>query len=183
MKDNRLLDSKARPIMMGWEDPIMKDAANLICSNGGKILNVGFGLGIIDNYIQSYDIDEHWIIEAHPEVQNKMKEKGWDKKSNVVCLFDKWQNVYKDLPKFDGIYFDTWMEGIDPFHEIVSSLLKPEGKYAYWLPMNCNVHPVFKSKNYKVQEHVTELEYVAKNQRYYDKSSKNYIHKVVTKVA
>ena len=25
MKDNRLLDQKAQPVMMGWEDPIMKE--------------------------------------------------------------------------------------------------------------------------------------------------------------
>ena len=76
MKDNRLLDQNARPVMMGWEDPIMKDAAALICKEGGKILNVGFGLGLIDNYIQSYNVDEHWIIEAPPDVQDKMKKDG-----------------------------------------------------------------------------------------------------------
>ncbi len=149
MKDNRLLDPKAKPIMMGWEDPIMKDAASLICHNKGKILNVGFGLGLIDTYIQSYDVDEHWIIEAHPDVQNKMKKDGWDKKSNVTCLFDKWQNVYNELPKFDGIYFDTWKESLDLFHKIVPNILKPGGKYTYWSPSDLNVHSVFKSRKYK----------------------------------
>ena len=42
-----------------------------------------------------------------------MKSEGWDKKPNVNCIFDKWQNVYKDLPKFDGIYFDTWMQNTE----------------------------------------------------------------------
>ena len=70
MKDNRLLDPKAKPVMVSWEDPIMKDAAALICKGGGKILNIGFGLGLIDTYIQSHNVDEHWIIEAHPDVQN-----------------------------------------------------------------------------------------------------------------
>jgi len=183
MKDNRLLDPKARPIMMGWEDPIMKDAASLICKGGGKILNIGFGLGLIDNYIQSYNVDEHWIIEAHPEVQNKMKKDGWDKKSNVTCLFDKWQNVYKDLPKFDGIYFDTWLEETDPFHEIVPNILTPGGKYTYWSPSDLNIHSIFQSKKYKVQEYITKLNYIADNQKYYNKSNKNFIHRLITKVA
>ncbi len=183
MKDNRLLDPKARPIMMGWEDPIMKDAALLICKGGGKILNVGFGLGLIDTYIQSYNVDEHWIIEAHPDVQDKMKKDGWDKKSNVTCLFDKWQNVYDELPKFDGIYFDTWKESLDLFHKIVPNILKPGGKYTYFSPTDLEFHSVFKSKKYKVQKYITKLDYIADNQKYYDKSNKNFTHRLITKIA
>ena len=183
MKDNRLLDPKARPIMMGWEDPIMKDAASLICKGGGKILNVGFGLGLIDNYIQSHNVDEHWIIEAHPDVQNKMKKDGWDKKSNVICLFDKWQNVCDELPKFDGIYFDTWKEPLNSFHEIVPNLLKPGGKYTYFAPNDLTVHSIFRSRKYKVQKHITKLNHIADNQTYYDKSNKNFTHRLITKIA
>tara|TARA_R110001599_G_scaffold68249_5_gene192402 strand:+ start:3791 stop:4342 length:552 start_codon:yes stop_codon:yes gene_type:complete len=182
MKDNRLLTPKAQAVMMGWEDPIMKDAASLICHNKGRILNVGFGLGLIDTYIQSHNVDEHWIIEAHPNVQNKMKKDGWDKKSNVICLFDKWQNVLDKLPKFDGIYFDTWKELLDPFHEIVPNILKPGGKYTYFSPTDLNVHSVFKSRKYKVQKYITKLDYIADNQNYYDKSNKNFTHRLITKI-
>lgn len=182
MKDNRLLDQKAQPVMMGWEDPIMKDAAALICKGGGKILNVGFGLGLIDTYIQSHNVDEHWIIEAHPDVQDKMKKDGWDKKSNVTCLFDKWQNVYDELPEFDGIYFDTWKESLDLFHEIVPNILKTAGKYTYFSPNDLEVHSVFKSKKYKVQKYITILDHIADNQKYYDKSNKNFTHRLITKI-
>ena len=181
MKDNRLLDQKAQPVMMGWEDPIMKDAASLICHNKGKILNVGFGLGLIDTYIQSYDVDEHWIIEAHPDVQNKMIKDGWDKKSNVTCLFDKWQNVLDKLPKFDGIYFDTWKELLDPFHEIVPNILKPGGKYTYWSPSDLEVHSVFKTNDYKVENGTTKLDHIASNQKYYNTSKDLFNYKLITR--
>jgi protein arginine N-methyltransferase 2 len=36
---------------MGWEKPLMEVHAKIICSKGGDILNVGFGLGIIDTFI------------------------------------------------------------------------------------------------------------------------------------
>jgi len=183
MKDNRLLDQKAQPVMMGWEDPIMKESAELICHNKGKILNVGFGLGLIDTYIQSHQVQEHWIIEAHSDVQNKMKKDGWDKKSNVTCLFDKWQNVLDKLPKFDGIYFDTWKELLDPFHKIVPNILKPGGKYTYFSPNDLEFHSVFKSKKYKVQKYITKLDHIADNQKYYDKSNKNFTHRLITKIA
>lgn len=39
--------------MMGWETPLMEQHARVICGQGGgHYLNVGFGLGIIDTYIQ-----------------------------------------------------------------------------------------------------------------------------------
>jgi protein arginine N-methyltransferase 2 len=39
--------------MMGWEAPLMKKHAAAICrGGGGHYLNVGFGLGIVDNEIQ-----------------------------------------------------------------------------------------------------------------------------------
>ena len=38
--------------MMGWEGPLMVHHAAEICAAGGDILNVGFGLGLIDEEIQ-----------------------------------------------------------------------------------------------------------------------------------
>jgi hypothetical protein len=38
--------------MMGWEGPLMVKHAEVICAGGGDILNVGFGLGLIDNEVQ-----------------------------------------------------------------------------------------------------------------------------------
>ena len=64
-------------IMMEWEREIMEASARAICINGGDILNVGFGMGIIDSYIQLLKPKTHWIIEGHPEVQKKIIEDGW----------------------------------------------------------------------------------------------------------
>ena len=172
-----LLDHNDMPVMMKWEAPIMKDAANLICSNGGKILNVGFGLGLIDNYIQSYDIAEHWIIEAHPDVQNKMREEGWDKKHNVKCIFDKWQNVYQDLPKFDGIYYDTWMEPQEDFHKVVPMILAPNGRYTYFEAKEKKVSKLF--SKYQIEEHWTHLHEISDNQDYYKVSKVKHKHNLI----
>ena len=39
--------------MMGWEGPLMVHHAALICGDGGKdVMNVGFGLGLVDAAIQ-----------------------------------------------------------------------------------------------------------------------------------
>ena len=32
-------------VMMSWESPIMERSANYVCSGGGDILEIGFGIG------------------------------------------------------------------------------------------------------------------------------------------
>ena len=43
-----------------------------ICSSKGDVLNVGFGLGLVDTAIQSNEPRSHTIIEAHPDVLHKV---------------------------------------------------------------------------------------------------------------
>lgn len=44
------------------------------------VLNVGFGLGIIDTALQARGPGKHTIIEAHPEVYARMQREGWTQK-------------------------------------------------------------------------------------------------------
>ena len=96
------------------------------------MLNVGFGMGIIDTYIESHRPRTHWIIEGHPDVQKKIIEDGWLKKPHVKVIFKPWQDVLYHLPKFDGIYFDTWAEEQREFDSYVHELLKPDGVYTFF---------------------------------------------------
>ena len=86
--DGRLLDEEGNAVMMGWEIDIMEDIAKILCKNKGKILNVGFGLGLIDEFIELEKPKEHWIIEAHPDVINYMKtdKKNYNNKINLILL-------------------------------------------------------------------------------------------------
>ena len=53
-EDGRLMDETGQAVMMDWERPIMEQAAKVITRNGGRVLNVGFGMGIIDTEIEKY---------------------------------------------------------------------------------------------------------------------------------
>ena len=86
-EDGRLFDSNGHSVMMEWEDELMKIGAETICRNGGDVLNVGFGMGIIDTYIEEHRPRTHWIIEGHPDVQRKIIEDGWLKKTHVKVIF------------------------------------------------------------------------------------------------
>ncbi len=113
------LDIAGHEIMQRWETNYMKKLASIICKNGGKVLELGFGMGISAHFIQKYkysqskfQIKSHIIIEAHPEVC-KYARKMFAKEIKVKqleLLQGYWQDVTKNLKKesFDGILFDTY---------------------------------------------------------------------------
>lgn len=138
-----LYDKNDNVVMSYLERPIMQKAAEVIALSGGDVLNIGFGLGIIDEYIQEYNPSSHTIIEINKSLVNKMLEDGWGEKCNVVC--DDWKPVADQYiaqgVKFDGIYFDIYPY-IDnsttrEFNEkYFFNLLKPGGVYSFYTNWN-----------------------------------------------
>lgn len=155
-----LIDAEKNGVMMEWEKDIMKISAETICQQGKEgldILNVGFGLGIIDTAIQSYSPRTHTIIEAHPDVYRQMLQDGWDKKPGVKILFGRWQDVIESLGQFDGIYFDTFGEeysDLREFHEHVPNLLKNEQSVYSFFNGLAGTNPFF----HKVMTRIAELD-------------------------
>jgi protein arginine N-methyltransferase 2 len=131
-EDGRLMDETGQAVMMEWERPIMEQAAKVITRNGGRVLNVGFGMGIIDTEIEKYPHTEHWIIEPHLDVFTKMMDDGWHLKPNVKILYGDWQWFLKYLPQFEGIYIDTWDEQIWDFLKNVPNILQPNGILSFF---------------------------------------------------
>ena len=131
-EDGRLMDETGQAVMMEWERPIMEQAAQVITRNGGRVLNVGFGMGIIDTEIEKYPITEHWIIEPHLDVYTKMLNDGWHLKPHVTILYGDWQYYMKFLPEFDGIYIDTWDEQIWDFLKNTPNMLKKGGVLSFF---------------------------------------------------
>ncbi|KAF9348814.1 hypothetical protein BGX26_012806 [Mortierella sp. AD094] len=133
---DRLLDAEKNGVMMGWELPLMVRHAEVISPEEGlRVLNVGFGLGLIDKELQKRSPSQHTIIEAHPDVYAHMLKEGWDKKPGVKILFGRWQDVVDQLEVYDGIFFDTfgeYYEDLRTFHEIVPNHLEEGGIYSYF---------------------------------------------------
>jgi len=138
-----LLDSATNGVMMSWETPIMERHASLLLPKEGlRVLNIGHGLGIVDNFFQSHSPSVHHIIEAHPDVLSRMKRQGWYDKPGVVVHEGRWQDVLPKLAQdsgelvFDAIFFDTFAEGYSAlrefFSESVVQFLDSEGKFSYF---------------------------------------------------
>ncbi|KAK9270518.1 hypothetical protein L1049_026099 [Liquidambar formosana] len=133
--EDKLMDSNSKAIMMAWEKPLMEAHAKAVCSGGGHILNIGFGMGLVDTAIQQYAPVRHTIVEAHPEVYDRMLRSGWGEKDNVKIIFGRWQDVLSQLESYDGIFFDTYgeyYEDLREFHQHLSVLLKPGGIYSFF---------------------------------------------------
>lgn len=96
------MDSDNKAVMMAWEKPLMEAHAKAVCSGGGHVLNIGFGMGLVDSAIQQYAPVTHTIVEAHPAVYERMLRTGWAEKENVKIIFGRWQDVLSQLETYDG---------------------------------------------------------------------------------
>lgn len=118
----RLVDAADAAVMMGWEAPLMDaHAAAMRASCGAleapRLLNVGFGLGLLDASLQrafAGTSAQHAIVEPHADVLAHARATGWGGRAGVRLLPGRWQDVVPALIEagetFDAIFYDTYAE-------------------------------------------------------------------------
>ncbi|OBT61705.1 hypothetical protein VE03_09415 [Pseudogymnoascus sp. 23342-1-I1] len=145
-----LLDSSANAVMMAWETDIMKLSATLLAPSPGlRVLNIGFGMGIVDRFFSAETPSTHHIIEAHPGVLAALREPDhefgakWEAKGeegrNKIWP-GRWQDVAPALlmgeEMYDAIYFDTFGEDYGAlkmfFEDYVPGLLAEGGRFGFF---------------------------------------------------
>jgi len=137
-EDKRLLDANSKAVMMGWEEPLMKQHAELLLPAAGlRVANVGFGLGLVDGFLAERGPSEHHIIEAHKDVLAEMKRRGWHEQPGVFIHEGRWQEIIPKLESssLDAIFFDTWSETYEDlrqFQEELPRLLAPGGAFSFF---------------------------------------------------
>lgn len=122
-------------IMHEWERPIMEKDAENVTRNGGRILNVGHGMGIIDGFIRNKNPEHHTIVEIHPEIVANAKANGY-----TDVYHGDWIDFIKECKnkgvKYDGIYFDTYCfdnrQDWILFAKEVHTILNPNGIFSYF---------------------------------------------------
>ena len=137
--EDRIISDKLGIIMMDWEHPLMKRHAEVICQNGGDILEIGFGMGISAQYIQEQNIDSHTIIEIHIEIAEKARKWAEDKE-NVEIIEADWYDVVDELKTYDGIFYDAERDDHKTeFYKIIKSSLRDGGVYTFFNPQGDGV--------------------------------------------
>lgn len=131
-------------VMQRWEDNYMKSLAAVATSNGGRVLEVGFGLGMSARFIQrSKKIQLHNVVECHPKVIQHAKSMFSKELASGRMKISEgfWEDVTPKMPSesFDGILFDSCPleSGVEffqffPFFSEAYRLLKKGGIFTYF---------------------------------------------------
>lgn len=169
-------------VMMAWESDLMRLGCNALfkggetedgCDSEINVLNIGFGMGIIDSMIAEKGPTKHYICEAHPDVLRKLRAEGWYERPNVVILEGRWQDNLDALLSsgmfFNGIYYDTFSEHYQDMLELfdyIVGLLKPHGVFSFFNGLGADrqvVYDVYRKlveldlANYGLQVNFTDV--------------------------
>jgi protein arginine N-methyltransferase 2 len=151
--DGKLVDDEGNGVMMAWEADIMRQSVDALLPGrepGKRILNIGFGMGIIDTMFAETKPSRHHIIEAHSGVLEHISSPGskfgstWEESGPAPGAFQvykgKWQEVCHQLLEegqiYDAIYFDTFGEDYSQlrmfFTEFIPGLLDSDGRFGFF---------------------------------------------------
>ncbi|GAB1310819.1 Arginine N-methyltransferase 2 [Madurella fahalii] len=151
--DGKLVDEDGNGVMMAWETDIMRRSVDALLPGkepGKRILNIGFGMGIIDTMFAETKPARHHIIEAHPGVLEHISSPDskfgspWEESGPAPGAFKvyrgKWQEVCLQLLQegqvYDAIYFDTFGEDYSQlrtfFTEFIPGLLDSRGVFGFF---------------------------------------------------
>ncbi|WZH40000.1 S-adenosyl-L-methionine-dependent methyltransferase [Fusarium acuminatum] len=151
--DAKLVDSDLNGVMMAWETDIMRRSVAALVPDsapGKRILNIGFGMGIVDGMFADLKPSRHHIIEAHPSVLEHLSKDeskfgpSWEKSGPEEGAFKvhkgKWQDIVPKLLEdgeiYDAIYFDTFGEDYSQlrhfFSECIIGIMDQEGKFSFF---------------------------------------------------
>jgi len=102
-------DNDHSAVMHIGEKYLMDKLASIVTKNGGDILEIGFGMNLSANAIQSNpNVTSHTIIEIHPVQYKRALEWSKLQKIKTTIILGDWIDV---LPlsnmKFDGVLHDT----------------------------------------------------------------------------
>lgn len=151
--DGKLIDDAGNGVMMAWETDIMRRSVDALIPNkatGKRILNIGFGMGIIDSMFAETKPARHHIIEAHEEVLSHLDSpestfgRAWEQSGSEEGAFKvhrgRWQDIVPMLLEkgeiYDAIYFDTFGEDYSQlrkfFTEHIPGLLDGDGVFGFF---------------------------------------------------
>ncbi|TPX16438.1 uncharacterized protein E0L32_003732 [Thyridium curvatum] len=160
--EGKLVDDEGNGVMMAWETDIMQRSVDALLGPdkqpGKRVLNVGFGMGIVDTMFRATAPARHHIIEAHPEVLARIARpestfaaadwegsgpgegEGEGEGGAYKVHAGRWQEVVPGLLErgevYDAIYFDTFGEDYSQlrlfFTEFVPALLDERGTFSFF---------------------------------------------------
>lgn len=142
-------------VMHRGETSLMRKLAEIVTKNGGDILEIGFGMHLSADGVQSNpNVTSHTIIEVHPKIYKQAL--IWAKnKPNTKILLGDWIYVLPTIQlKFDGVLHDTHLDpNIPKFLDYIKPNCK-EGTIVGFFDM-----PMKDGRFNAVRHKLTDVEY------------------------
>merc|ERR1712087_51190 len=106
------LDIDGHPVMQAWEESYMAALAKIATRNGGRVLEVGFGMGLSARAIQKCEtVSEHVIIEANSDAYGRLMTFSETAAQPVRAIGPGlWQETLSQVAdsSLDGVLYDTY---------------------------------------------------------------------------
>jgi guanidinoacetate N-methyltransferase len=133
-------------VMQTWEAELMAAMASDVTRRNGRVLEIGFGLGIAAREIRRFRPDLHVIIEANAHIAASARQtyRREISRGAVQVIDGFWEDVVSALSKkrgagYDGILFDTFpLHALElrrnhyAFFPVAHQLLVNGGKFTYF---------------------------------------------------
>lgn len=142
--DGDALTIAGHPVMQGFQDGYMQALADIAGSNGGDVLEIGYGMGLAARHFAAQpNIRTRTVIECHPDVIARcLANFRSDLAAGTLRIIAAyWEDAVGMLAdeSFDGILFDTYPTTRDdvelshfPFFPHAHRLLRPGGVLTYY---------------------------------------------------
>lgn len=177
--DGKLVDDEGNGVMMAWETDIMRRSVDALLGpgtpkGGMRILNIGFGMGIIDSMFAETRPARHHIIEAHEAVLAHTSSPdskfgpGWEASGPEEGAYKihqgRWQDIVPILLErgevYDAIYFDTFGEDYSQlrkfFTEYIPGLLDQAGVFGFFNGLGADRRICYDVYTRVVEMHLTD---------------------------
>jgi guanidinoacetate N-methyltransferase len=110
------------PVMERWESSYMSRLASIASVAGGRVLEVGYGMGISASaLLQDENVKSYTVIECHPGVAtqalNRLTDEIASARARVMVGFWEAVTPLLDDESFDGILFDTYPLTASDIHQ------------------------------------------------------------------
>jgi guanidinoacetate N-methyltransferase len=108
-------------IMEDWQIPVMQAMARIAATQGGDVLEIGFGRGVSAEMIQRHGVRSHTIVECNDSVVERFTTwRASHADRDIRVIHGRWQDTVPQFGEYDAVFFHTYPLNADEMVEYVA---------------------------------------------------------------
>ncbi|ONM09587.1 ankyrin repeat family protein [Zea mays] len=100
------MNAERKAVVMAWERPLMEANARAVCQGGGKVLNLGFGMGAWGSRTKPYrGTSPRSTPSSRPtrRCTSGCSSSDGARRRTSEIVFGRWQDIMRQLGSYDVI--------------------------------------------------------------------------------